>query len=88
MRLTAPVQFGEGCDPFSRNLEQSRGMGGGGYLVTFDNWMDVWVRAQSNSHPRSVRETAPPSCRRVTPGGMGLARGAKQEEAEPDCGIL
>src|SRR4029453_18113612 len=31
---------------------------------------------------------APPSCRRLTPGGMGLARGAQQEEAEPDCGRL
>jgi hypothetical protein len=31
---------------------------------------------------------APPSCRRLTPGGMGLARGAQQEETELDCGIL
>ena len=31
---------------------------------------------------------APPSGRRLTPGGMGLARGARQEEAEPDCGRL
>src|SRR6266516_1888106 len=31
---------------------------------------------------------APPSCRRLTPGGMGLARGAQQAEAEPDCRCL
>src|SRR5712691_9271264 len=31
---------------------------------------------------------APPSCRRLTPGGMGLARGAQQEETEPDCRCL
>ena len=42
----------------------------------------------SNSHPRGVLVTAPPSCDRLTPGRMGLARGEKQEEAEPDCGIL
>jgi hypothetical protein len=33
-----------GCDPFSRNLERSKGMGGEGESLTFDNLMFEWVR--------------------------------------------
>ena len=36
--------FGGGCDPFSRNLKQFKGMRGKGSSLAFDNWMDVWVR--------------------------------------------
>jgi len=42
----------------------------------------------SNSHPHGAWETAPPSCCCLTPNSMGLARGERQEEAEPDCGRL
>src|SRR6266516_2152738 len=31
------ISFGEGCDPFPRNLEASKGMGGGGSMRTFNN---------------------------------------------------
>ena len=39
-----PVRFGGGCDPFSRNLERSKGMGAKGSLRTFENLLGVWVR--------------------------------------------
>jgi hypothetical protein len=39
-----PVRFGGGCDPFSRNLERSKGMGAKGAVRTFENWLGVWVR--------------------------------------------
>jgi hypothetical protein len=42
----------------------------------------------SNSHPRGALVTASPSCCCLTSNSMGLARGAKQEEGEPDYGIL
>ena len=32
------------CDPFSRNLEQSKGMGAKGSMRTFENLLGVWVR--------------------------------------------
>ena len=38
------VRFGGGCDPFSRNLERSKGMGAKGSLRTFENLLGVWVR--------------------------------------------
>jgi hypothetical protein len=48
-RVTAPTcsrheRLGGGCDPFSRNLERSKGMGARGSLRTFENLMGVWVR--------------------------------------------
>jgi len=36
-------QLGGGCDPFSRNLERSKGMGAKGSVRTFENLMGVWV---------------------------------------------
>src|SRR6266446_7243174 len=39
-----PVRFGGGCDPFSRNLERSKGMGAKGSMRTFENLLGVWVR--------------------------------------------
>ena len=78
------VRVCAGCDPFSRNLEASRRMGGEGELITFDNLMCGWVWTSSYSHPSGALETAPPSCRGPTRGGMGLARGVTQENPEPN----
>jgi len=44
MRGNPHVRFGGGCDPFSRNLERSKGMGAKGSLRTFENLLGVWVR--------------------------------------------
>jgi len=38
------VRFCGGCDPFSRNLERSKGMGAKGSWRTFENLLGVWVR--------------------------------------------
>jgi len=43
--------FGEGCDPFSRNLERSKGMGAKGSVRTFENLMGVWVRTSVQLPP-------------------------------------
>jgi len=44
MRCKSHVRFGGGCDPFSRNLERSKGMGAKGAVRTFENLLGVWVR--------------------------------------------
>ncbi len=43
MTRECPVRFCEGCDPFSRNLERSKGMRAKGSVRTFENLMGVWV---------------------------------------------
>jgi hypothetical protein len=45
------VRFGGGCDPFSRNLERSKGMGAKGSVRTFENLMGVWVRTSVQLPP-------------------------------------
>ena len=42
----------------------------------------------SNSHLSGALVMAPPSCRCLTPNGMGRARGAKQDNPEPDGACL
>src|SRR5712692_1167412 len=44
IRGNVNVRFGGGCDPFSRNLERSKGMGAKGSVRTFENLLGVWVR--------------------------------------------
>src|SRR2546428_13746651 len=51
MRPKVQVRFGEGCDPFSRNLERSKGMGARGSLRTSENLMGVWVRTDVQLPP-------------------------------------
>jgi len=45
------VRFGGGCDPFSRNLERSKGLGATGSLRTCENLMGVWVRTSVQPPP-------------------------------------
>src|SRR2546427_1842456 len=45
------VRFCGGCDPFSRNLERSKGMGAKGSVRTFENLMGVWVRTSVQLPP-------------------------------------
>ena len=42
----------------------------------------------SHAHPSGALVTAPPSGCCLTPNSLGLARGAKQEKAEPDWRLL
>ena len=51
------VRFGGGCDPFSRNLERSKGMGAKGSVRTFENLLGVWVRTDVQLPPsRCMRD--------------------------------
>src|SRR5260370_35375226 len=45
------ARFGGGCDPFSRNLERSKGVGAKGSVRTFENSMGVWVRTSVQLPP-------------------------------------
>src|SRR2546428_2864033 len=51
MMRKCPVRFGGGCDPFSRNLERSKGMGAKGSVRTFENLLGVWVRTDVQLPP-------------------------------------
>jgi len=51
VRGNVQARFGEGCDPFSRNLEQSKGMGAKGSMRTFENLLGVWVRTSVQLPP-------------------------------------
>ena len=45
------VRFCGGCDPFSRNLGRSKGMGAKGSVRTFENLLGVWVRTDVQLPP-------------------------------------
>jgi hypothetical protein len=88
MRPKPHVRFWSRCDPFSRNLASTKRMGGEGELITFNNLMEAWVRTVVQLPPQWCTGEAPPSGRRLTTDGLGLAKGVKQEDPEPDGRLL
>jgi hypothetical protein len=89
IRRKVYVRFGEGCDPFSRNLERSKGMGAKGSVRTFEK-LDWRVGADRRptptlrGHERRLRPQAV-VCPPTAWGSPGVKGRTKQSPTVDAC---